>query len=112
MLKEASENDNPYWYLYGRTQALKDVATNKLSINTTIKDVKSLKINRVPAGTGLYSGLYILTDFDFDIIENLLRSDKFINYIASLKKYSVFVTPARENVRNACPSFSQSTTFS
>lgn len=87
LLKEASENDNPYWYLYGRTQALKDVATNKLSINTTIKDVKSLKINRVPAGTGLYSGLYILTDFDFDIIENLLRSDKFINYIASLKKY-------------------------
>ena len=31
---------------------------------------------------------------------------------ASLKKYSVFVTPAFENVRNICPSFSQFTTFS
>lgn len=87
LLKEASEEDNPYWYLFGRTQALKDVATDKLSINTTIKDVKSLKINLVPTGAGLYSGLYILSEFDFDIIENLLRSDKFINYIASLKKY-------------------------
>lgn len=87
LLKDTSEENNPYWYLFGRTQALKDVSTDKLSINTTIKDVKSLKINFVPAGTGLYSGLYILSEFDFDIIENLLRSDKFINYIASLKKY-------------------------
>lgn len=87
LLKDATEDTNPYWYLFGRTQALKDVASDKLSINTTIKDVKSLKINRVNAGEGLYSGLYILTDFDFDVIINLLRTERFINYIASLKKY-------------------------
>lgn len=87
LLKDSSEENNPYWYLFGRTQALKDVAVDKLSINTTIKDIKSLKINRVPAGSGLYSGLYILSDFDFDIIINLLRSNKFIQYISSLKKY-------------------------
>lgn len=87
LLKNSSEDDNPYWYLFGRTQALKDVAVDKLSINTTIKDVKSLKINVVSAGSGLYSGLYILTDFDFFVIEELLRSDRFISYISSLKKY-------------------------
>lgn len=87
LLKGTTEDVNPYWYLYGRTQALKDVANDKLSINTTIKDVNSLKINRVKAGEGLYSGLYILSNFDFDIIISLLKTEKFINYISSLKKY-------------------------
>lgn len=87
LLKGATEVCNPLWYLYGRSQALKDVASDKLSVNTTIKDLKSLKIHRVKAGEGLYSGLYILTDFDFDVIINLLRTDRFINYISSLKKY-------------------------
>lgn len=87
LLKDSTEDKNPYWYLFGRTQALKDVASDKLSLNTTIKDVKSLKINRVNAGEGLYSGLYILTDFDFDVIIDLLRTERFISYIASLKKY-------------------------
>ena len=41
----------------------------------------------VPAGSGVYSGLYVLSDLDFSIIESLLRTDKFINYISSLKKY-------------------------
>lgn len=87
LLKNVTEDTNPYWYLFGRTQALKDVAFDKLSINTTIKDIKSLKINRVNAGEGLYSGLYILSDFDFDVIISLLRTERFINYISSLKKY-------------------------
>lgn len=87
LLKNTSEENNPCWYLFGRTQALKDVAVDKLSINTTIKDIKSLKIHRVKAGAGLYSGLYILSAIDFLVIENLLRSDEFIKYISSLKKY-------------------------
>lgn len=87
LLKDATEKSNPNWYLFGRTQALKDVAVDKIAINTTIKDIKSLKINRVRAGEGLYSGLYILSDLDFDIIEGLLRTERFIKYISSLKKY-------------------------
>lgn len=87
LLKNSTEEENQNWYLFGRTQALKDVAVDKLAINTTIKDIKSLKINFVPSGSGLYSGLYILSDVDFSIIEKILRSDKFISYIASLKKY-------------------------
>lgn len=87
LLKGSSEELNPTWFLYGRTQALKDVAVNKLAINTTIKDAKSLKLNIVPAGSGIYSGLYIISDFDFDIIKNILKSQEFVDYISSLKKY-------------------------
>ncbi|MGN1376533.1 MAG: Eco57I restriction-modification methylase domain-containing protein [Prevotella sp.] len=87
LLKFKQESTTPFWYLYGRTQALKDVCLNKLSINTTIKDIKSLKLNFVPAGSGLYSGLYIISNIDFDIIKQIILTDNFINYIASLKKY-------------------------
>ena len=75
------------WYLYGRTQALKDVNVNKIAINTTIKNTDSIKLNWVPAGCGVYSGLYILTDISYDMISSIIISDDFIKYIASLKKY-------------------------
>lgn len=87
LLKDCSEEQNPMWYLYGRTQALKDVAAEKIGINTTIKDLRSLKLNRVPAGSGLYSGLYILSDVPFETISEIILSDDFIRYVASLKKY-------------------------
>lgn len=88
LLKDANEDENPFWYLFGRTQALKDVYSEKISINTTIKDVKSLKLYRVPAGAGLYSGLYILPDTtSFDVISRIILSEDFIKYVASLKKY-------------------------
>ena len=75
------------WYLYGRTQALKDVNSHKIAINTTIKGTDSIKLNNVPAGCGVYSGLYILSDIPYDIISDIIISDDFIKYIASLKKY-------------------------
>lgn len=87
LLKGESEESFPQWYLFGRTQALKDVYTDKLAVNTTVKDVKSVKVNPVPAGSGIYGGLYILSNIDFSIITTLLKSDKFISYISSLKKY-------------------------
>lgn len=87
LLKHSSEANNPDWFLFGRTQALKDVAVDKLSVNTTIKDVRSIKLNEVPAGSGIYSGLYILSDIDFEIIKELLLTDEFVKYVASLKKY-------------------------
>ncbi len=87
LLKGQKEGSNPQWYLYGRTQALKDVYVNKISINTCIKDVSSIKINHVPRGCGLYSGLYILTNADIDTITKILYNEDFIKYISSLKKY-------------------------
>lgn len=87
LLKGKDENLTKDWYLYGRSQALKDVFTDKIAINTIIKDINSIKLNVVPAGSGLYSGLYILTTVPFSIIESVIKSDSFINYIKTLKKY-------------------------
>ena len=87
LLKKSSEDENPYWYLYGRTQALKDVAKEKISVNTIVKDVKSLKLHSVPAGCGVYGGLYILSAIPMDIIAGILRRQEFMDFIASLKKY-------------------------
>ena len=52
---------------------MKDVYANKYSINSIIKDVKTIKLIDVPVGSGLYSGLYILTDVPRTIIEEALK---------------------------------------
>ena len=75
------------WFLFGRTQALNDVYRRKIAINTTIKDVNSIKLREIPAGIGIYSGLYILTDLSFAKIREIIKSQCFIDYVASLKKY-------------------------
>ncbi len=85
--KNRDIEDDKYWYLFGRTQALKDVSKMKYAINTIIKDKNSLKIECVPSGNGIYSGLYILTDIKFETIKQLLCSEDFINYIKLLKNY-------------------------
>ncbi|MCD8292118.1 MAG: BREX-1 system adenine-specific DNA-methyltransferase PglX [Prevotella sp.] len=87
LLKGRDENTHPFWYLYGRTQALHDVFEEKYAINTVIKDIKSIKLERVPYGSGLYSGLYILTKVSFETLESIIKTDDFINYLKMLKKY-------------------------
>lgn len=82
--RDSSCND---WYLYGRTQALSDVYSTKIAINTIIKDVDSIKLNYVDKGQGVYSGLYILCDVEFDVISSILKSTEFVDYVKSLKKY-------------------------
>lgn len=80
------ENNN-FWYLFGRTQAIKDVFSEKIAINTILKDISSIKLEKVGAGKGIYSGLYILTEFPFEAIKEILFTQDFINYIALLKNY-------------------------
>lgn len=75
------------WYLFGRTQAIKDVYQNKYAINTVIKNKGSIRLEQVPSGKGVYSGLYIHTDVDFETIRKIIMSDDFIEYIKILKKY-------------------------
>ena len=87
LLKGRSEAQCPGWYLYGRTQALKDVFVDKCSVNTVIKDVGSVKLNAVGAGKGVYSGLYIVGNVSYDMLLSVLKSEKFIDYIKLLKKY-------------------------
>jgi len=80
-------DDDKYWYLFGRTQALKDVSKIKYAINTIVKDKNSIKLEKVAEGKGLYSGLYILTEIEFEEIQKLIISDDFIDYIKLLKNY-------------------------
>ena len=79
--------DDKFWYLFGRTQALKDVSKVKYAINTLIKNKGSIKLECVPQGAGIYSGLYILTDIEFETIKQLVYSEDFINYLQILKNY-------------------------
>ena len=85
--KSRDIEDDKFWYLFGRTQALKDVSKVKYAINTLIKDYTSIKLECVPQGSGIYSGLYILTNIEFEIIRQLIYSEDFINYIKLLKNY-------------------------
>lgn len=87
LLKGRTEEQCPGWYLYGRTQALKDVYEDKIAVNTMVKDVDSVKLTEVPAGCGLYSGLYILTKVPCQVICSILRNDRFIAYLRMLKNY-------------------------
>lgn len=87
LLKGKDEKKTPEWYLYGRTQALKDVWIDKYAINTCIKDIESIKLNKVAAGCGLYSGLYILTNIQEKTLRDIIESKEFIAYICMLKKY-------------------------
>ena len=75
------------WYLFGRSQALRDVNKDKIAVNQLIKDKKSLKVNFVPAGSGVYGGLYIISDKNISDIQSALMSDEFFDYIRVLKNY-------------------------
>ena len=87
LTKDRDIEGNDFWYLFGRTQALKDVSKRKYAINTIVKDLESIKLECVPEGCGVYSGLYILTEIDFETIHQLVYSEDFINYIKLLKNY-------------------------
>lgn len=85
--KNRDIESDQYWYLFGRTQALKDVFKMKYAINTIIKDIGSIKFDVVPKGSGVYSGLYILTQIEYETIKQLIHSEDFISYIKLLKNY-------------------------
>ncbi len=87
LLKGSDEDTYPGWFLYGRTQALRDVSKVKYAINNVIRDVNSIKLNRVESGCGVYSGLYILTDKSEEELREALLSQDFIDYVVMLKKY-------------------------
>lgn len=86
---EKRDSDAIFWYLFGRSQAIKDVWKDKIAINTIIRRINDIKLTKVPAGKGVYSGLYII--IEKDVSENqvyeAILSDDFIDYIKTLKNY-------------------------
>lgn len=87
LLKNKS-NENPVeWWGFGRTQGLNDVGKTKYAINSLVKTPKDIKLVECKSGCGVYSGLYILTNIEFNEIKKALISDEFIEYITILGKY-------------------------
>lgn len=79
----------PTFYEYGRTQALTDVSKEKVAINTLLRTKDDIKIKKVGAGSGIYSGLYVISRFKvtYEDIKEIIVSDDFVKYIKLLKKY-------------------------
>jgi adenine-specific DNA-methyltransferase len=86
-LSSKQKDGNQKWYLFGRSQGLRDVNKEKYAINTIIKDIESIKLNFVPKGQGVFSGLYIITSVSYEFIKQQLLSENFIDYVKSLRKY-------------------------
>lgn len=80
----ARATDEP-WYAYGRTQAIKDTFKEKWAVKSTIKDLSEPICKRVPAGSGVYGGLYILTEHPEGL--KALETEEFMNYVKMLGKY-------------------------
>ena len=89
LLNRSSEKkDSMYWYAFGRSQAISDTYKDKIAVNTLLRTSADLKIVNAPAGTGVYSGLYITSDsIDISIIKKCLSSEEFTTYISLLGKY-------------------------
>lgn len=86
LLDRSIENES-LWYGFARTQAIKDVFKDKISVNSIIKSLDTIKIKKAPAGTAVYSGLYVYSNqIDMDYIIKTIRSIDFIRYIKLLGK--------------------------
>ena len=89
LLKRSSENKaDSYWFAFGRSQAINDTYRNKISINTLLRTSADLKIISAPAGTGVYSGLYLIgNEQSLSKISEILLNEEFSIYISLLSKY-------------------------
>lgn len=87
LARDRDVENKELWYLFGRSQAIKDVFKDKYALNTIVKDKSSIRLERVAKGEGLYSGLYILTDISESEIKELIVSDDFVVYVRMLANY-------------------------
>lgn len=89
LLKRSNENtDKNHWYAYGRSQAIGDTYKDKLSINSLIRNEDDFKFVEAPVGTGVYGGLYLISNtIPIVSIKNALKSKEFISYVSLLGKY-------------------------
>ena len=89
-----------------------DVFRKKLSVNTFARRKEDFKLIELKEGEGVYSSLYVVTDFniDFSDIKELIASDDYIEYITTLKKYKSggyysFSSKDLESYLNYCLTF-------
>ena len=101
-LKSRSLDKKGEWHGFGRSQGIGDVHRNKYAVNTLIRDVGDIKLRRSDAGSGVYSGLYILTELSFYDLSAILFTDDFAAYVAMLGKYKSggYYTFSSKNIQN------------
>lgn len=87
LLKNKANENTKEWWGFGRTQGLNDVFKVKYSINSLIRTRDDIKLVECKSGSGVYSGLYILTNIEFEKIRKALVSQEFVEYVALLGKY-------------------------
>ncbi len=86
--RSCEKNKTLCWYAFGRSQALHDTYTDKLAINALLRSLDDWKMSDAPAGTGVYGGLYIVSDtVAMHDIKEALQSEEFLTYISLLGKY-------------------------
>ena len=86
-LRNRALTDPEQWYGFGRTQGILDVYRKKYSVCPIVRRPADLKLTLCPPGTGVYGGLYILTDLDGPVLRDILCTDGFIRYASLLGKY-------------------------
>lgn len=103
------------WYLYGRTQAIKDVNKYRVSCNNLIRDKNDVILRELPAKTAVYSGFYIIRNgmlqnrkemkLLYHQVDDALKTNLFANYVKSIGKsknggYYTFSTEDLEQFLN------------
>ena len=103
------------WYLYGRTQAIKDVNKYRVSCNNLIRDKNDVILRELPAKTAVYSGFYIIRNgmlqnrkemkLLYQQVDDALKTNLFADYVKSIGKsknggYYTFSTKDLEQFLN------------
>lgn len=103
------------WYLYGRTQAIKDVNKYRVSCNNLIRDKNDVILRELPAKTAVYSGFYIIRNgmlqnrkemkLLYQQVDDALKTNLFADYVKSIGKsknggYYTFSTKDLEQFMN------------
>lgn len=103
------------WYLYGRTQAIKDVNKYRVSCNNLIRNQDDVILRVLPSGTAVYSGFYIIRNgmpqnreemkLLYHQVEDALKTELFADYVKSIGKsknggYYTFSTKDLEQFLN------------
>ena len=89
LLKRSNEKKgSEYWYAFGRSQAISDTFRDKMAINSLLRTEEDFKFTYAPSGTGVYGGLYIISEtVSFEEISKVLKTKEFMSYISLLGKY-------------------------
>lgn len=86
-LMKRSLDKGSLWYAFGRSQAVKDFWKNRIAVNTLIRFKNDIRIVLLKPGEGIYSGLYVVGNIDYDWLYEKLSAEKFVNYVKILGKY-------------------------